>query len=712
MNKKLSNFLVAILSFMLAIAIAICTTGCNSKGGKKPTSNSKIDSTTSSTQSQVENTDDEDEQIDEEDLGDIDESGDDYDDWDDSLIGGNEFDDQYDDEYEDLEDFEDEFDDEYDEDFEFDLTEYTNPIQMYGKAVTGNNRTVNINLDKVIHKDFLGFGDHVFVAGLCDRIMENVTDKYNESLFEFDMTRANTLGSNIARMWFQVEWIVTDTEPNPTRADYTNNKDYQNYMNGIYDFDSDIMQSVYKYVERYEEMGTEIMFNFAWKHDVRVQTWFSVPSELPTSSAPYDAKAFAKAAVACLQNFKARGYDNVPYLTYYNEPANGKDFATVGDSAAYWAIIAHYTDKELEAKGIRDDITFFGCEINDLWRGHHSYMDKFVKAEAKYNAVDYLSCHHYYKDQHGDNAYQLLYEDLLYFNNEYKKRIMVTEMSATLEDFPDDKSNSNYIYFYHDDWNDTYTSYIIAASNVGVKGVLDWGFGGGYSGDGGWQGEHLYVPTKWKSGKTVEISTPQKEFNEVALLCNYIDPHSDVLMVDWTGDDIRAAVYKMPDDNYTILVDTKGGADPLDVTFNFSSALNKTFYRFQYDRDEAQTIAALMPAAQKEINVARTFKDTLDARESMYIYTTKAPKKQIKLNEYYIKVRPGETIQFDASFIDCPSGASVKWSVSSATQKKGTINEDGAYTADAGAITGNFVTVRATLNSDKNTYATALIEIK
>ena len=711
MRKKLSNFLVAILSFMLALAIAVCATGCNSRGGKEPTSNSKVDGTTSSTQSQ---TDDQgEEEFEDDDISDIDDNYDDdnyddgnYDDdnWDD-LIGGNDFDDNWDDQYDEFEEFED---DEYDDDFEFDLTEYTNPIQLYGTAVSGNKRTVNINLKKVIHKDFLGFGDHVFVAGLCDRIMENAADKYNESLFEFDMTRTNTLGTNIARMWFQVEWIVTDTEPNPTRADYTNNKDYKNYMKGVYDFDTDIMQSVYKYVERYEEMGIDIMFNFAWKHDVRIQTWFSVPSELPVSSAPYDAKAFAKAAVACMQNFKARGYDNVPYLTYYNEPANGKDFATVGDSASYWAIIAHYTDKELEAKGIRDDITFFGCEINDLWRGHHAYMDKFVRAEAKYNAVDYLSCHHYYKTPHGDNNYQTTFEDMLYFSNEYKKRIMITEMSASLEDCTDEKDQ----YYYHKDWNDTYTSYIIAASNVGVKGVLDWGFGGGYTGLSGWQGEHLFVPTKWKNGKTVEISTPQKEFNEVALLCNYIDPHSDVLMVEWTGDDIRAAVYKMPDDNYTILVDTKGGENPLDVTFNFSSALNKTFYRFQYDRDEAQTIAALMPACQKEIDVARSFKDTLDAKEAMYVYTTKAPKKQIKLNEYYIKVRPGESIDFDASFIDCPSGASVKWSISTATQKEGTIDADGKYTADIAAVTGNFVTVRATLNSDKNTYATALIEIK
>ena len=715
MNSKLRNILIAVVSLVIVIAIVLCATMCGSKNPSKPTGN-KPSGTTSTTSVPEDITDDT--SSDADDIGDAleedlfpeldnitDEVEDDFD-WDDDLIGGEDLDDNFEDFYE------DDFD--WDEDLDFDVTQYTNPIQMYGAAKSGNKRTVNIELDEVIHEDFLGFGDHVFVQGLNKNLMESVG--YNESFFEFDMTRANTVRSNVARMWFQVEWIVTDTESNPTRADYTNNKDYKNYINGKYDFDSDAMQSAYKYIERYEEIGTDIMFNFAWKQDVRIQTWFAVPSELPTSAAPYDAEAFAKAAVATLQNFKDRGYDNVPYLTYYNEPANGKDFLTVGDSATYWAVIAHHTDEALKEAGLRDEITFFGTEINDHWRNHHSYMDKFVKVEAKYNAVDYFSVHHYYKTPHGDNGYQVVYEDFLYFNNEYKKRIMVTEMSASLQEC----TNENEQYFYHRDWNDTYTSYIIAASNVGVKGVLDWGFGSGYTGDknSGWQGQHLYTATyhgtkKDSLGKefTDLVSKPLKEIHEVSLLCNYIDSHSDVLMVDWTGDDIRAAVYKLPDGNYTILVDTKGGDEELDITFNFSGALNKTFYRVQYDRDQETTLNMTVPACQKEITATRMFKDTLDAKEAMYIYTTKQPKKQVTLNKVFVQLRAGETFDFDESFIDCPSDAKVKWSVSSATSKEGTVDKNGVYTAATDVLRGEFVTVRATLDSDKNAYATALIEI-
>ena len=109
-------------------------------------------------------------------------------------------------------------------DIDFDDTEYTNPIQMYGTAVDGNDRDINIDVDEVVHEDFIGFGDHVFVAGLADEFKEEIG--YNEAFFELDMTRANVMNSNLARMWFQVDWVVTDTDKNPAREDFENNKDY------------------------------------------------------------------------------------------------------------------------------------------------------------------------------------------------------------------------------------------------------------------------------------------------------------------------------------------------------------------------------------------------------------------------------------------------------------------------------------------------------
>ncbi len=719
MNKNLRNLLVAILSFMLAFAIAICTTGCKSKGNKKPASNSKVESTASTQAPVDENITSEPEESLPSDLGDFDDlvsddqtSSDVFEEFpDDSLIGGPELDQEYDDFFDD--DYSDELDDdffddfEFDEDIDFDVTQYTNPIQMYGKAKSGTKRSVNINLDKVIHEDFLGFGDHLFVAGLNSDNIKNIG--YDEALFEFDASRANVMGSNIARVWFQVEWIVTDTEKKPQRADYENNKDYQNYINGIYDFDSVAMQSVYKYFDRYDEVGTDLMLNFAWKHDERITTWFSVPSKMPTASAPYDSKAFANAAVATIKNFIDRGYDNVPYLTYYNEPANGSDFYTVGDSATYWAIIAKHTDDALKEAGIRDKVTFFGCEINDLWRNHHTYMDKFVKAESQYDAVDFYSSHHYYKVAHGDNNYQTLYEDMLYFNNEYGKRMMITEMSASEEDCEDPNSP----YFYHKDWNDTYTSYIIASANVGVKGVLNWGFGGGYTGSklGGWQGQELYEPVRILAGGKVNMLAPDKEFYECALLCNYIDPYSDVLMCDWTGDDIRCAVFESSDGEYTILMDTKGGEKPLDVTFALSRAVNKTFYRFQYDRDVETELNVYIPTCQKEISVSKIFTDTVEAKEAMYIYTTKKPRKQITLNEVYVELNAGDSFDFNETLLDCEDGDKVEWIISAATGEEGFVDQNGIYTADNSVPRGEHITVRAQLKSDKTAYATALIEI-
>lgn len=605
-------------------------------------------------------------------------------------------------------DGEDDFDFDFDFDFDidFDDTEYTNPIQMYGTAVDGNDRDINIDVDEVVHEDFIGFGDHVFVVGLADEFKEEIG--YNEAFFELDMTRANVMNSNLARMWFQVDWVVTDTEKNHAREDFENNKDYKNYINGVYSFDNDIMNSVYTYVDRYKEIGTDIALNFGWKHETRIHTWFSQPTANPRQAAPYDPEAFVNAAVATVQEFHRRGLSNVTYLTYYNEPDNGGDFETIGDSPSYWAVIARLTREKLDETGLSDKITFMGPEGCNFWRNWHSYLDKFTAAEGVNEAMDYYSVHHYYKTEYGDNNYQILFEDMLYFQNRYDKRMVISEMSATEVGCTD----KNDAYFYHKDWNDTYTSYIIACANVGVKGVLSWGFGGGYTGNrlgGGWQGQYVYDATK---NSVNEIGPVAQEYAECGLMTNYIDRDSDVLMVDWTGDDIRSAVFKAPDGSYTIIVDTKGGDKDLDLNFKFSESLNTTFYKFMFDRDADVTYNALLPFCMDEIKVGDSFSDTVDKKEAMYIYTTKKPRNQISLNSVGEKLAVGDTFDFDAELFDCPEGAKVEWSISAATGKKGSIDEKGIYTPDASARKGEFVAVRATLSTDKNIYATALVEIR
>ncbi len=725
MKTNVRNFLKIFVCAVLAVALALCGTACK-KGGKKPATNTSKESSIAQgadTSSDIGG--------DSSDIGAVDPFGDavlDIEDSDDfqgdislddafpnddgfvqednqsDISDGTDFEPDLDFDPDLDGDIEDDFD--LDFDFDFDVEEYTNPIQMYGSAVESTKRNVNINVDEVIHEDFMGFGDHVFVAGLADEFKEEIG--YNEAFYEFDMSRANVMNSNIARMWFQVDWVVTDTEANPTRADFKNNKDYQNYINGKYSFNNDIMNSVYIYLERYKEIGTEIAFNFGWKHENRIQTWFSQPTANPRQAAPYDPQAFVNAAIATLQEFKNRGLDNVTYLTYYNEPDNGGDFETVGDSPSYWAVIARLTREKLEETGLDKSITFMGPEGCDFWRNHHTYIDKFTSAEGVSEAMDYYSAHHYYKNAYGDNNYQVLFEDMLYFQNEYGKRMVLTEMSATEVGCTD----KNDAYFYHKDWNDTYTSYIIASANVGVKGVLCWGFGGGYTGNrlgGGWQGQQIYNATQ---GSVSNIGILPLEYQECGLMTQYIDMDSDVMYVDWTGDDIRCAVFKAPDGTYTILLDTKGGENELDVTFQLSRELNTTFYKFMYDRDAQPDYNALLPQCMKEIKVGKSFSDTLASKEAMYIYTTKKPRNQIALNSVGEKIATGDTFTFTADLIDCPAGAEVEWSVSAATGKKGTIDKNGVYTPDADAKKGDFVAIRASLSTDKSIYATALVEIR
>ena len=227
--------------------------------------------------------------------------------------------------------------------------------------------------------------------------------------------------------------------------------------------------------------------------------------------------------------------------------------------------------------------------------------------------------------------------------------------------------------------------------------------------EGGWQGQQIYDATR---NSVDGIDTLPQEYAECGLMTNYIDRDSDVLMVDWTGDDIRAAVFKAPDGTYTIIVDTKGGEENLDLKFNLSENLNTTFYKFMYDRDAKPIMNALLPLCMDEIKVTDRFTDTVDKKEAMYIYTTKKPRNQISLNSVGEKVAVGDTFTFEAELFDCPADAKVEWSISAANGKKGSIDENGVYTPDPEAKKGEFVAIRATLSTDKNIYATAVVEIR
>lgn len=700
MRDKIASIIKCIICALLVTAITLGAVGCKKsttkKPSKKPAASSSVSDGTTSDGKDTDSSGDNDTIVD----------GDDGIDFGNDDLWGDDFEEDWDEESDIEQEIweDDEFGDIDEEDVLDKYKKYSSPIQCFGAAVEGTRRDITIDNTNVVYHDFLGLGTNSFTAGL------SIADKigYNDVFFEFDLTREKYMKPSVSRLMMQVDWITTDEDPNPMREDIENNKDYKNYLNGIYDFDTAEMKSVYRYLDKYKEIGTEIELDFGWKTNADITNWWSLPVFPPKNSAPMDLEAFANACVATLKNFEAKGYgDMFRYVAFFNEPNNlTGDFMTVGESVPWNIKMIKTIDKALKKAGLRDRIEIWGPEQGQATITYYNYLMQFSADKGIQKCVDNLSFHRYFKsDAVFENNYYSLYNDIVYFNNEFGIRSAVTEMVAAGDVFSNDNPGHVTKYF-----EDSYSAYIIAAANAGARCALSWCLGGGYcvAPIGMWMGGQTAFITESSVKNTKEVCTT---YDEVVLITNYVDAHSDVLMSKWTGDDIKLTSFRSPDGNYTILLETDESDKEYKINIRFKKAINKTFYRMGSDRSETPTIDYTIPSYDKKFdNVTVSIADELPAGPAMYVYTTKEPVKQIKLDQYTAVITKDETAKFVATPIDC--SGEIEWSISAVKGKPGTLSHDGVYTPNPNAKKRDAVAIRAALKDNPNIYTTAMVEIK
>ncbi len=609
-------------------------------------------------------------------------------------------------------------------------------IQKEGVAVEGKNREFNIYTTNVAYPDFRGLGSNVFPCNLTHEAFETqVGWDYDSVNYEVEAKRWNTIKPHYNRMWFDIHWFATNVEENPQRKDIENNKDYQNYLNGIYDYNSDYMKSMYKYLDAWQAAGTVTALNYSWKVGKRIQQWFNFPNiTKPEISAPYDLDAYAESCVDLLQYLRdVKGYTSIECLTFYNEPHYDGDFEAFVFEPAYWVAMVRRVCQELEERGLRDDIEVWANEHGSI-QGNPEDFAEYIRDNGD-DIVDMWAFHSYYSSDSSmkANNYSYWYHFWSYMRDKYGKKIYVTET------YPSSHTYGNTFTEQHAwrSWNDSSASQMICAANVGLYGVLNWGMTGGYvpqpvgftPGDGptaAWD-----IPSQDK-----RLDAVQHMFFEESLYSNYIPAHSDVLMVDWTGDDIRGSAFKLPDGGYTILVEAKGNTDitrdsqyaveettERNITFNLDGlGKNVTFYRYSYDPDE-QVLNPHATVNRHDYKVSTkngSFTDTVDKDYGFYLYTTMTPIKQIEIvgDSILHKVdAKATTYDFDAKCIDCTDD--IVWSISAATNGKrsdkmdkcGSIDQNGTYTLDAAAQKGDKIAIRASLKSDPSVYDIVVIRI-
>ena len=643
-------------------------------------------------------------------------------------------------------------------------------IQKNGEAVQGKERVFNVDVNDVVFKDFVGLGTNSFPASMVPEYNKhygaNNNNEYDLISLEVDRKRFMSMKPHYMRMWFQVEYITTTEEADPYREDIENNKDFQNYTNGIYDFDSVEMTAHYPMFDMYKDCGIHVGVNYGWKNHPRISNWWAFPGiSNPQASAPYDLDAYAKSCAATMYElYVNRGYTNMDMLTFFNEPFHNYDYVGFVNMKEYFCMMLELVDKELKAKGIRDDIEVWAIEQGSITIETPQFTDYVYERANQY--FDVCTPHYYYGTHGEENDYSTAFDTFAFLHNRYTKTtVYLNEYYSGVYGNVDTKIENNERTMWKD-WNDSEASYLIAVANAGCQGMASWGITGGW----------LPEPNKFNvaNGLSASWCTPLNEVNiklddnfvrsdgsvyyygvsgnfyEKSLFTNYIPMYSDVLMIDWEGDDVRGAAFKTPDGNYTIVIEANGHVDYTladryyaglvrNLTVNLKNNnkdLKFNKFHVNLDTQEVNGHATVNPVEDTiTVKAGEALKDTLDKEYGLYVYTTLPPIKQVEIdtsanvakqyvadfqqelsqpNSIWYDVYEDDTLNLDANLIDCEN-EEIVWTVSQTAGATDFININsvtGEISFNSAKVTeGCRAVVRASLKSDPDIYDIVVIEV-
>ena len=482
----------------------------------------------------------------------------------------------------------------------------------------------SVDSDDVIAPNFLSIGANILPMHF---MQESINSGYNDVYWELERARILKVRPNVVRMWFQPDWLATN---------------YDDYKNGKYDFECQKMQSVYRWLDVLKEAGSEIEFNFGWKVSSYAQEWYSLDNNNRRNSAPREIDLFAKCCGATLKELiENRGYDNIKYLTFYNEPdaqpheEEIADFCVVGSGVErkeYWKRMMLACHKKLNELGL-DYIKIWGPETCRVSKEQTEWIDFFSDVPE----VDKYSVHRYvYKCNKGQTSY---YDNFLRHALKTKP-VVVSECGQCI-------SMSEYL------WNHSNISLFTDLTNIGVSGFLLWVLNSVYITDpcNFLMRDHFHM---WDAPQVAGgIDNVREVFYEWAMLSRYIPNHSQSIrtkVLEGT-DDARICAFTK-DDDITILVELKKGDSPKEIEIKLKNGINKKMYKHIYRRPNCKNGSAIMPPCVAEIEVGDTIRDTTTNEYQAVVYTTIPPVAQVRVFSSELFLEPNCPYYLNAEMVD------------------------------------------------------------
>ena len=505
------------------------------------------------------------------------------------------------------------------------------------------NTSVNVDFEDVIIDDFIGVGADVIPTAL---MAESIASGYNEVYWELEKCRIEKVRPHVVRLWFQIDWLVSE---------------YKDYINGDLDFESEKMHALYKYLDIFKTVGTEVEFNFGWKIAEPVQSWFSFENVMNRrASAPKELEPFARACGKVLYELiKNRGYSNIKYLTFFNESNAAEsdsqfwryDFAVPDGIIAreYYSDMLKLCKQSLLKYGL-DDLEIWGFELTakfDVWA-------ECAKERCE-DIVDRFTFHRYFVESSDDEESLQTTAGLFKSATYYTDRpVVMTECGQVYED-ENYSFNMNHIQLFCD------------AVNSGVSGIFIWCL----------SGVHLTQPSNFMMRNGIDmwdalqcrggIENVRGSYYELAMLSRYIPNHCKAVktVVEENISGYRSCAFKTDDGNITVVIEADRGLSGRCVHINFEQSINRKLYKHIYKRPCLRNGNALIPPVSGTLLAQNGINDVIDGDYQCIVYTTLPTVPQIAVCSNEISLLPDEKVRLSAAVIDGEGG--IDWKISEST---------------------------------------------
>lgn len=574
------------------------------------------------------------------------------------------------------------------------------------KDYKGKERTVSVNLSKVVNKSFFGVGGNIVPYAYMP---SNMAEGYNEAYHNFDIQRYKTMGLDMVRLWVQVDWFEK--------------------QKGVYNFDTPEMFSVCKVVEGLQKIGCNVQLTFSWKVDGEAQEWYSIPGlEDPRISAPRDIEHFGEECVVLLKYLReTKGFKNVKHITFGNEPNGDWDWNCHGNQPEYYVSVVKAVDKAMKKAGIRDDVNIWACEASS--RSYPAWLP--VLAENCSDSIDVWSVH-----------------ESLQTN---------TELLGILKQIQGYALKPLFISEYQEGHQPDYfvggnAGHVINGTQNGLAGFTTWDFLGvrhmSTTDSAAWEMEDANFPDGRLGfvfhnhfSSNIVAGSVGFHYYTLSMMTKWVDGKNKVYKTDTTlsNDDVRSTTIENADGSITVIVECDKSDVDREVTVDFGKNINKTFTRHVFrlsdypenwkfgegpiDVDSKINTNAIIPLSEGTFKCTSKFTDKDIPNEySIIVYTTKPTEAQIAFKAYDdthatsigALVARGQSTKVEAYILDGKASDEIVFSVMPALDGTlhGTIDsKTGVFTANTNAPLNEAVAIRASLKSDPDNYKIFLVKI-